>query len=68
MATTYTTKQGDTWDAIAYEEYGDTKYTGQLMAANFPYLDVCVFGAGVALSVPELTTETTDSLPLWRST
>lgn len=68
MATTYTTKQGDTWDAIAYAQYGDTKYTGQLMAANFTHLDVCVFDAGVALSVPELTTETTDSLPLWRST
>ena len=28
MASTYTTKQGDAWDAIAFHVYGDVKYTG----------------------------------------
>ena len=37
MASTYTTKQGDAWDAIAFHVYGDVKYTGFLMQANFPH-------------------------------
>ena len=33
MASTYTTKQGDAWDAIAFQVYGDVKYTGFLSRA-----------------------------------
>ena len=32
MDTTYTTRQGDQWDAIAKKVYGDEKYAGYLMA------------------------------------
>ncbi len=46
MEKTYTTKQGDAWDAIAFRVYGDVKYTGFLMQANFPHLDTFVFDAG----------------------
>ena len=35
MEKTYTTKQGDAWDAIAFQVYGDVIYTGFLMQANF---------------------------------
>ena len=28
MAGTYETVQGDTWDKIAYQVYGDEKYAG----------------------------------------
>ena len=31
MENTYTTKQGDTWDLIAFRVYGDVKYTGWLI-------------------------------------
>lgn len=31
MAGTYTTQQGDAWDAIAHKVYGSEKYTGWLM-------------------------------------
>ena len=27
MESTYTTKQGDVWDKIAYEVYGEEEYT-----------------------------------------
>ena len=54
MASTYTTKQGDAWDAIAFQVYGDVKYTGFLMQANFPHLDTFVFDAGVVLQTPDL--------------
>ena len=31
MAGTYETVQGDTWDKIAYQVYGDEKYAGCLL-------------------------------------
>ncbi len=36
MASTYTTKQGDAWDAIAFRVYGDVKYTGLSHAGQLP--------------------------------
>lgn len=69
MEKTYTTKQGDAWDAIAFEVYGDVKYTGFLMQANFLHLDTFVFDAGVVLQTPELPED--DDLtnaPIWRTT
>lgn len=69
MEKTYTTKQGDAWDAIAFEVYGDVKYTGFLMQANFQRLDTFVFDAGVVLQTPELPED--DDLtnaPIWRTT
>lgn len=36
MPDTYTTRQGDAWDAIAHRVYGDVKYTGWLMEHNHP--------------------------------
>lgn len=69
MESTYTTKQGDVWDKIAYEVYGDEEYTGWLMENNFPLLDTFVFDAGVVLQTPELPED--DDLtnaPIWRTT
>ena len=54
MESTYTTKQGDVWDKIAYEVYGDEEYTGWLMESNFPLLDTFVFDAGVVLQTLSL--------------
>ena len=69
MKSTYTTKQGDVWDKIAYEVYGDEEYTGWLMENNFPLLDTFVFDAGVVLQTPDLPED--DDLanaPIWRTT
>lgn len=68
MEKTYTTKQGDAWDAIAFEVYGDVKYTGFLMQANFQYLDTFVFDAGVVLQTPELPEDNDlTNAPIWRT-
>ena len=40
MAKTYTTQQGDAWDAIAHKVYGSETYTGWLMQNNLPLLDI----------------------------
>ena len=68
MENTCTTRQGDTWDLIAYLVYGDVKYTGWLMLHNLPLLDVFVFDAGTVLNTPSLPAEqAVSSLPAWRT-
>lgn len=66
MDTTYTTRQGDQWDAIAKKVYGDEKYAGYLMEQNLPLLDIFEFDAGTALSTPALPEEQDGGLPPWR--
>ena len=68
MENTYITKQGDTWDLIAFRVYGDVKYTGWLMQNNCPHLDIFVFDAGVVLQTPELPeSEQLAGAPVWRT-
>lgn len=68
MAGTYTTRQGDAWDAIANRVYGNVKYTGWLMENNHPHLDTFVFSAGVVLQTPDPPADRpADDLPIWRA-
>ena len=62
----YTTVQGDMWDSIAYEFYGDVKYVGLLFKSNPDLLDVAVFSAGEQILIPELPEEYEEDLPEWR--
>ena len=66
MASTYVTKQGDTWDLIAKKVYGAEKYLDHLMAHNFDLLDHFVFSAGIEVYVPDLPKEYLSDLPAWR--
>lgn len=63
---TYTTKQGDMWDKIAYEQLGDTAYTDLLIRENMDYREYFIFPAGVKLTLPEITTTTSSVLPPWK--
>lgn len=45
----YTTKSGDTWDLIAYEQMGSCSYVANLMDANRAYVNTVIFSAGVRL-------------------
>ena len=69
---TYTTVLGDSWDSIANAQYGDVKYTEQLMAANQDanLLATVIFDAGTTIALPDIATaentEVDDSLPPWR--
>ncbi len=68
MDATYTTRPGETWDQIACRVYGSEGYTGWLMQANFPLLDIFVFDAGTVLNTPPLPAQSSASgLPAWRS-
>lgn len=52
---TYTTKQGDMWDGIAFSQLGDTVYTNALIEANLQYRDYFSFPAGIVSTLPEKT-------------
>ena len=68
MAKTYTTKQGDAWDAIAHKVYGSETYTGWLMQNNLPLLDIFVFEAGTVLQTPDPPEDDkAENLPFWRT-
>ena len=53
----YTTANGDTWDRISLEFYGDEKFAPLLMQMNFKYIDTIVFPANIKILVPEITEE-----------
>lgn len=66
MASTYTTSQGDTWDLMAYDLYGDEKYMHYLIEANWPLLDILVFSSGTPIVVPDIPEEAREDVPFWR--
>ncbi len=66
MSKTYTTVQGDMWDAISYRVYGTGDYTDRLMWANRQYLDYFIFPAGIVLNLPEIEAPVSVSLPPWK--
>lgn len=70
MSKTYTTKQGDTWDKIAYSELGSESYMSDLIEANFAHRLTTVFPSGTVLTLPEITNTVSatieDNLPPWK--
>jgi phage tail protein X len=66
---TYTTIQGDTWDTIAFNMYGDVGQVGLLMQANLSLLDYFEFPAGIVVNVPDVseTDDYDEDYPDWRS-
>lgn len=67
MATSYTTRSGDTWDGISFRVYGTELHMDLLLDANPEHNDVARFDAGVELVVPPLPEPVLKSpLPPWR--
>lgn len=63
----YTTREGDTFDALALEMYGEETLAHYIIEFNPDYADVLIFDAGVALKLPIVEeAETPDTLPPWR--
>lgn len=65
---TYITKQGDMWDYIAWQIYGDESYVYVLYRANPKYMDVYLFEAGCTIYCPYIAAEddSEESTPEWR--
>lgn len=63
----YITREGDTFDALALEMYGEETLAHYIMEFNPDYSDVIIFGANVALRLPIVeNAETPETLPPWR--
>lgn len=69
MATssTYTTVQGDTWDSIAYTEYGDELQMHWLVEANPQHREIVIFPAGIELQIPDIGETARAPAPPWIS-
>lgn len=63
---TYTTRSGDMWDSIAYEQLGSTDYADRLMNLNQQYRDIYLFPAGIVLELPEAERQINSALPPWK--
>lgn len=61
----YTTKQGQAWDQIAKEVYGDEIHADYLMQNNPQHLNIFKFPAGIQLNIPNLP-ESRKNKPIWR--
>ena len=63
----YTTREGDTFDALALEMYGDETLAHYIIEFNPDYADVLIFEANVPLRLPIIEdAELPDTLPPWR--
>lgn len=67
MAGVYITRQGDTWDLMAYNLLGNEAYMRYLIEANWKLLDILVFPAGIEVVIPDIPDEIDEDLPEWRS-
>jgi len=64
---TYTTRQGDMWDLIAFRFTGNTEQVEKIMSANPEYARTYVFPAGVKLNIPEFNSVADmEALPPWK--
>ena len=54
------TMQGDTFEEVAYREYGSTRYAEALMKANREHIETQEFEAGVELE--EITLESSQEV------
>lgn len=65
MAKTYTTVLGDTWDKIAFEQWGSEYLVPLLLEANQKYRNIVIFSAGTVLVIPDIEVEDFDDTPEW---
>lgn len=67
MARIYETRQGDTFDIIAFRVYGSEQRAMDIAQANPVHMSTVFFRAGVALILPEIAVEYADlPSPPWR--
>lgn len=63
----YITREGDTFDALALEMYGEETLSHYIIEFNPDYADVLIFEADVPLRLPIIEdAETPETLPPWR--
>lgn len=61
----YITKQGDTFDSIAYKILGNEYLFIDILQANYKYRNVIVFEAGVEIVIPDVEIDDEEGIPEW---
>lgn len=63
----YTARQGDTYDLLALQAYGDERMAHIISQANRDMMDVLVFDGGESLRIPIVERiAAPETLPPWR--
>ena len=63
----YTCRQGDMFDLLAGQAYGQEGMSSTLIAANPDFADVVMFDGGESIRIPLVeVVECPDTLPPWR--
>jgi len=62
----YTTLEGDTFDCIALDFYGDEVQSSTIIQSNLQHRKVITFSAGVELIIPIIEESAAVSLPPWK--
>lgn len=62
----YITNEGDTFDSIALNFYGEEKYSVFIMQLNPNLISTLIFEYGIELSIPEINIKNTSTLPPWK--
>ena len=60
------TKQGDTWDLIAWRELGDVRHVEALINASRALIETQIFEAGVEINLPTVEPIAKEVLPPWK--
>ena len=60
------TKQGDTWDLIAWRGLGDVRHVEALINANRDKIETQIFEAGVEMNLPTVEPIVKEVLPPWK--
>ncbi len=64
---TYSTRAGDSFDLIAFQQLGSCNYVEELLNANRNHIETFIFKAGVELTLPDVeTTQKVTKLPPWK--
>lgn len=63
---TYITLEGDTFDCIALDFYGEETQSSTIIQANLQYRKIITFSAGIELIIPIIEETSADSLPPWK--
>lgn len=63
---TYVTLEGDTFDCIALDFYGEETQSSVIIRENLQYRKVIIFDAGIELIIPIIEEAAAESLPPWK--
>ncbi|MBV4440205.1 tail protein X [Clostridium tyrobutyricum] len=62
----YEAVEGDTFDSIALQIYGDEFKASEIIKSNPDYIKNIIFSSGIKLKLPVIETPESSTLPPWK--